>query len=171
MRPTIATLVLLVALSSGAAAQPLPNESEVRDSLARQWAKYVGAALAKNPDALVAIWTPGMRLLSDPGGAEDIRSSTQYRELAAAAFKSLTVVSLNIDPDEVTVVSPTTALEVGKWSEAFTLQGQEKVIKIYGAYMGLWQRQADGTWLLSRFIRNRHDFANPLLEEPLSRGR
>jgi len=171
MKLTVATLVLLVGLSSRTEAQPLPTESEVRAALQQQWSRYVRAAKTKDADGLVAIWTPGMRLLSDPGGAEDISSSAQYRDLAAAAFRTLTVVSLTIDPDEVTVLSPSTALELGSWSEEFTLQGQEKAVKIFGAYMGLWQRQSDGSWLLDRFIRNRHDFANSLLEEPLSRRR
>jgi uncharacterized protein (TIGR02246 family) len=147
----------------------LPPEEDVRWEIAQRWADYVQAAKNKDPEALVAIWTPDMRLLSDPGGAEDIRSVEEHRALAATAFTVLTVESLTVDTDEVTLLSGSWAVEIGHWSEEVTIEGREGRQRLNGAYMGLWERQPDGRWLLRRFIRNRHDFANPVFEETLRR--
>jgi uncharacterized protein (TIGR02246 family) len=146
-----------------------PAEEDVRREIGRRWADYLQAAKNKDPEALVAIWTRDMRLLSDPGGAEDIRSAEEYRALAAAAFTVLTIESLSVETDEVTLLSASSAVEIGHWSEEVTIEGREGRQRLYGAYMGLWERQPDGRWLLRRFIRNRHDFANPVFEETLKR--
>jgi uncharacterized protein (TIGR02246 family) len=146
-----------------------PAEEDVRREIGQRWADYVQAAKNKDPEALVTIWTPDMRLLSDPGGAEDIRSAEEHRALAETAFTALTVEGLTVDTDEVTLISASSAVEIGHWSEEVTIEGREGRQRLYGAYMGLWERQPDGRWLLRRFIRNRHDFANPVFEETLKR--
>ena len=144
------------------------NSDEVKEIIAQKWARYIEAANAKDADEMVKIWNQDMRLLSDPGGAEDVRSIEAHRELAEVGLSSVTVVSLEVEADEVSLTDQTTAVEIGTWKEEFAVDFQEANIKMYGAYLGIWKRQEDGDWLLYRFIRNRHDFVNPTFEEALS---
>ena len=99
----------VLAASCNPTAAP-PDGDEVRAEIALGWSEYVEAAKAKDPAALVKIWAPDMRLLSDPGGFEDVRSAEEHSNLAATAFETLTVTSLTHDADEVIVISNFAAL-------------------------------------------------------------
>ena len=108
-----------------------------------------------------------MRLFSDPGGFENIHGTTEYRRLVEKALRSLTVVNLEVKPDEVSWIDDVTILDMGTWSEEFAIIGQVENVKMNGAYMGVWKKQLDGVWRIHRLVRNRHDFLNPTFEQAL----
>lgn len=152
----------LVACSSGSTH---PDVEKVRAEIAQRWSAYVDAAYVEDADALVSIWAPDMRMLSDPGGVENLTSARQHRDLAEAAWQVLAVTDLTISPDEVRILGDSIALEIGTWTEGFLMDGAESSNDFFGAYMAIWQLQPDGRWLMHRFIRNRHDIVNATIEE------
>ena len=165
----LASLVLTLGgtlLVGCAAESPAPPDVEdVRAEIAQRWADYVDAAFAEDPEGLIAIWAPDMRMLSDPGGVENLTAAQQHRDLAEAAWQVLAVTDLTINPDEVKLLGDSTALEIGTWTEGFQLDGADAPANYFGAYMAVWQLQPDGRWLMHRFMRNRHDFVNATLDE------
>jgi ketosteroid isomerase-like protein len=143
------------------------HSQSIQQEITKQWSIYVDAAKRKDAETSITIWTPDTRLLSDPGGAEDIRTSEAYRQMADEAFKTLSVAQLEIDSEEITILSEDTALEIGKWMEEYVTDATGASVVAYGAYMAMWKLTADGNWKIHRFIRNRHDIANPTFEEAL----
>ena len=147
--------------------EPTVDIDEVKEIITQKWIKYSNYAKDKNTVGLVDIWNEDMRLLSDPGGAEDIRSIEEHKNLAETGFKILTVVSLELEADEVSLIDNATAIEIGTWSEEFAISGMDETVKMFGAYMGIWKKKGND-WLLYRYIRNRHDFLNPTFENALN---
>ena len=171
MKKANPTLLVLLSLIGCAPGEPTsaPDLDEVRAEIAQRWSDYATAAFAEDADALVSIWAPDMRMLSDPGGVENLTSAKQHRDLAVAGWKVVDVTDLTMNPDEVKILGDSMALEIGKWTEGFLMDGAEASTDYFGAYLAIWQLQPDGRWLLHRFIRNRHDIVNETIEEALSR--
>jgi uncharacterized protein (TIGR02246 family) len=173
MRKANLPFALVLICLSGCAPRPSatpPDLEEVRAAIAQRWSDYVAAAYAEDPDALASIWAPDMRMLSDPGGVENLTSARQHRDLAEAAWQVLAVTDLTINPDEVKILGDSIAVEIGTWTEGFLMDGAESSNDFFGAYMAIWQLQRDGRWLMHRFIRNRHDFVNATIEEAVGQA-
>lgn len=165
----LAAALAIVLFSCSAPPHEGPDLETVRGEIAARWADYIEAGFAKDADALVQIWAPDMRMLSDPGGVEDLRSAQEHHDLAVKAWQSISVTDLTVVPDEVTLVGDSAAIEIGNWTEGFLIDGTTDTTEYFGAYLGVWRQQPDGRWLLSRFIRNRHDFVNQTISEAVNR--
>ena len=169
-RQAILLLIFLLLLQVGCeledGEQPttIPSVAEMEAVLAVQWETFSEAAKAKDIAGVLSVFTPDMRLLSDPGGLEDIRGRDAYGSIMEAAFPTVTVVDVSTAWDEILILDSESFMELGKWSEVYAFEESPDTLRAFGAYVSLWNKQPDGQWRIHRFIRNRHDFANPNIE-------
>ena len=136
-----------------------PTAAELGVELDRQWQVYVEGARTEDPVVALSAWAEDMVLFSDPGGAEEIVGRESYAALMESAFPALSVVDLETTRRELLVLSPTAALETGRWSETYAFDATGDTATFFGAYSALWRLDPDGEWRILRFIRNRHDTA------------
>jgi ketosteroid isomerase-like protein len=134
--------------------------SEIESHLENQWKTYIEAVKVKDIDRALSIWTTDTRLLSDPGGTEDIKGRDGYRAIMEAAFPVLSVVEISLESDEILILDAESVMELGLWNESYTFEESGDTLRVYGTFVSLWKKQDDGQWRIHRFIRNRHDFVN-----------
>ena len=134
-----------------------PTMAEVEEKLTEQWQIYVEGAKNKDISLALSVWSTDLRLLGDPGGAEEITGRDGYRQFMEVAFPVLSVVELTTERDEILLLDSDDAIETGRWRETYKFDETGDTVTYYGAYTILWRLETDSEWRIHRFIRNRHD--------------
>lgn len=117
---------------------------------------YAASLLAMDADRIAASFTPDGEL-QDPG-REPLKGPDAIR-VHLKSFTGVTVEENELKGVSLQIVGPS-ALQTGTFRQKVRLS-DGKVVESKGTFEAEWERQADGSWLLSRMTTN-----PPPLEAP-----
>lgn len=149
---TIASWVLVVAISSAAYAAPAAPDDGVREAQAAieaANARFSEAFARGDASALAAMYTPDA--IAFPPGSEMVRGNEAIASFWKASrdggVRSATLTTIDVGR------SGDVAYEVGTVSLEVEAEGKEPTTAT-AKYVVVWKRQPDGSWKLHRDIWN-----------------
>lgn len=157
-RRTAVGFSTFVLLALGACAPPAPpaaavatppDTAAIRAELDQLWAAYGAADTAGDVATLAGFYTENARIdfMGGPPivGLEAITSTLQ------AIFATNKYSGLGVVPERTTARESTTAYQVGRWWESYTVKGKRQQTD-YGRYAAAYTKGADGRWRAAYFM-------------------
>ena len=145
LHPVVACVVLLAGCAHNAASGSSPTDAEARAGIAAQHEVWRQAIIAGDSARLASLFTPDGMLLALNGTVAQGRNELQgvFDDAAKHARYldgGIQVQKLEIQGDMAIVIAEFT------WNRS--LDGGSPTGPQKGHALAVWQRQADGTWLL-----------------------
>jgi ketosteroid isomerase-like protein len=153
MRPSSRAVALTACFTVAIACNPAPvptaeaqvDDSAVRQELAQRMAAYRDALMQGDPAAVTSFWTTDSRILEQ---GMDV-TGDGLQAFVQQFYSTGKVNALDIRPLDV-FVHGNAAYELGQYDEVVQIGAQ--VDTIQNNYFLRWEKQADGSWKIDRFV-------------------
>lgn len=150
----ILALLGLVAALSGCSSPPPrvaevgSTESQVRDAISKAWRDHIDAAKRKDLKGVVAMYSEDVVYIVP--GASEVRGHPAIDTMEAQGLAAADVLDAAHTSHDVQVFD-NIAYEIGTVTGPVRQQGQAAHVLTFH-FMGMWERQSDGTWRLKYLV-------------------
>lgn len=87
-----------------------------------------------------------------PAHEQPVRGTAAIREYLAGFFSQVKMTKLPTSEDREVIVSGDLAVEHSSYDWEWTLVGGDEPVTDQGTFIGIWRRQADGSWKESHIM-------------------